>query len=254
MAKKRRRSSSKGRQRRMDESAIRDVRTWFERMLTNAHSALRLASQMSVEECKESNDLFWALAKYAENVQESITQLDSINSKILPRLIEIPVEPEAEGEPAWADLKGMRIRLAHKFWSIDPAVLWATVTRDFPQLITLLSNIRLLPQPIGKQQQFKVPVSREELLSLPTSEGWHRPAPGQAILFLWFDDDGDPQVFRMGVKGPKQLIASASTSMSILGVYGVKCGPEGNEDVTQIGPAVEVGPRPSPINRPSGKA
>ena len=121
MAKKRKGSSAKGKQRRMDESAIRDVRTWFERMLTNAQRALDLASRMSVDDCNESNDLFWALAKYAENVQESITQLDSINNKILPRLIEIPIESEAEGDTAWADLKGMRIRLAHQVsGDIDP--------------------------------------------------------------------------------------------------------------------------------------
>ena len=243
MAKKRKRSSGEGKRRRMDEAAIREVRTWFERMLTNAHRALDLASRMSLDDCNESNDLFWALAKYAENVQESITQLDSINNNILPRLIEIPVKSEAEGDTAWADLKGMRIRLAHKFWSIDPAVLWSTVVSDFPKLIALLSKIRLQPQPLGNQEQPEIIFRGDEVLTLPLADTRNKPAPGDGLLFLWFAEDGDPEVFRVGRKGPRQLLvhASASNPISIEGLYRL----EGGEKVARIGPAVEIEPRRS---------
>ncbi len=246
MTKRRKRSSTKGKQRRMDDSAIRDVGTWFERILTNAHRALDLASRLSVDDCNESNDLFWALAKYAENVQESITQLDRINNKILPRLIEIPIESEAEGDTAWANLKGMRIRLAHKFWSIDPTVLWATVASDFPKLIALISKIKLQPHPIGKQVQPELIFRGEEVLSLPFSDAGNKPALGEGILFLWFYEDGDFQVLRVGRKGPKELLLSSATPMTLVGLYRLNDQPEGSENDTQIGPAVRVGPSIDP--------
>ena len=34
---------------------------------------------MSPTDMNESNDLFWALTKYAENVQEAVVQLDAVN-------------------------------------------------------------------------------------------------------------------------------------------------------------------------------
>ena len=171
-------------------------------------------------------------------MQESITQLDSINNKILPRLIEIPVKSEAEGDTAWTDLKGMRIRLAHKFWSIDPAVLWSTVADDFPKLIALLSQIRLQPQPIRKQEQPEIIFRGEEVLSLPLADAGNKPAPGDGLLFVWFCEDGDFQVFRVGRKGPKELLISSATPMTVSGLYRL----EGGKKVAQIGPAARVGP------------
>ena len=225
----------------MDEAVIRDVRTWFERMLTNAHRALDLAGRMAVDDCNESNDLFWALAKYAENVQESITQLDSINNKILSRLIEIPAESEADGDTTWSDLKGMRIRLAHKFWDIDPGVLWWTVVDDFPKLIALLSKMRIHPEPMAKQGQIAIPFRGEDLLSLPLSDERSKPVPGKSLLFLWFDEDGDFQVFRVARKGPRNLLLASATPMSVKGLYRQEHGSEGEETLTQIGPAGELG-------------
>ena len=42
---------------------------------------------------------------------------------------------------AWADLKGMRIRLAHVYFDINLDVLWRTVTVEFPLLVQQLQAI-----------------------------------------------------------------------------------------------------------------
>ena len=63
---------------------------------------------MASTDMDESNDLFWALTKYAENVEESLVQLDAVNPRVYPALIEL-------SGPTWKGLKGTRSRLAHAF-------------------------------------------------------------------------------------------------------------------------------------------
>ena len=141
-----------------------------------------LASRLSVQDLHESNDLFWALAKYTENVQESITQLDNLNRRLLPCLVEIPVRPKIEGTAAWADLKGMRNKLTHRFWCIDPKILWATVKEDLPKVIDLLSTLSIHPEPVGKGQRLQFTFRGQDLLSRPLLDGRSGPAPGQALV------------------------------------------------------------------------
>ena len=118
----------------MTKEKIAEVKTWIKRMGINLSRAIKLAARMLPADLQESNDLFWALVKYTENVQESAKQLDEINNKIYPELIEI-------SEDDWRGLKGMRDRLAHAFWNIDPQILWSTVTEDFPVLYALVATI-----------------------------------------------------------------------------------------------------------------
>ena len=61
---------------------IAEVKTWLERMQVHAERAISLSGRMSPEDVSESNDMFWALAKYAENVEESAVQLDEIKKDI----------------------------------------------------------------------------------------------------------------------------------------------------------------------------
>ena len=44
--------------------------------------AIALSERTSPADTDEANDLFWALAKYAENVNESVVQLDGGNPEI----------------------------------------------------------------------------------------------------------------------------------------------------------------------------
>lgn len=184
----------------MDSKSIHKVSVWFDRMCLNAHRAAQLASQLQPSDLHEDNHLFWALAKYAENVTESIKQLDNLNKTILPLLVEIPVDSEVEGDATWKDLKGMRDRLSHQFWNIDPDILRETAIKDFPKLVEFLSTVRVVSTPIKKGQIFSTgSFQGSELLNLPEVKLEEGPKPGNSLVNLWFDEeDGACQVFRIG--------------------------------------------------------
>ena len=44
-------------------------------------------------------------------------------------------------EIPWGDMIGMRNRMAHAYFDIDPAVLWSTVSQDIPDLIVKLESV-----------------------------------------------------------------------------------------------------------------
>ena len=133
----------------MDEKKIPTVIEWLERMKVHLQKAIELSDKIGPDACDRDSDYFWALVKYAENVQECVTQLDNINRSIFPCLIEIPDKANTGDDLSWDGLKGMRIRLAHKFWSIDPDVLSATVRRDFPALLEFLNTL-IVSEHIGR--------------------------------------------------------------------------------------------------------
>ncbi|HVY93143.1 MAG TPA: HepT-like ribonuclease domain-containing protein, partial [Bryobacteraceae bacterium] len=41
----------------------------------------------------------------------------------------------------WHDLTGMRNRLIHAYFDIDPDIIWSTTTVDLPPLIELLNGL-----------------------------------------------------------------------------------------------------------------
>ena len=98
----------------MTRADIPKVQVWLDRMRINADRAITLSENLSPDGLKEDKPLFWALAKLAENVEESIKQLDDLCPKIYDCLIEIPVHNVADQSEqlSWQALKGMRDRLA----------------------------------------------------------------------------------------------------------------------------------------------
>ena len=217
--KKNRRSAKKNKPKPMDRMDIHQVKIWFERMLLNAERAVDLGCRISVQDLNESNDLFWALAKYSENVQESIVQLDNINKHILPGLIEIPLASEESGDAAWKDLKGMRSRLVHQFWNVDATILSATVNETFPKLISLLSTLRIPRDPIDTQKPLTGGFAGHELLNLGASDGQESPKPGKSLVFLYFDLVGKPLVFRLAYKDKRTLLVWTSEPLTLSRMY-----------------------------------
>jgi uncharacterized protein with HEPN domain len=49
--------------------------------------------------------------------------------------------PELAPELPWADIRGMRNRVAHEYFGVDVKVLWETVREDLPPLLILLRGI-----------------------------------------------------------------------------------------------------------------
>ena len=144
--KRKQKSSERSSASRMDAQKIQTVIEWLARMEIHLEKAIALSERIGPNEFDEETDFFWALVKYAENVQECVTQLDKVNNSVFPCLIEIPSNPSPNDDLSWDGLKGMRIRLAHKFWSIDPDILWNTVKRDFPVLLAFLKTLFVSPQ------------------------------------------------------------------------------------------------------------
>ena len=198
----------------MDEQEISKVETWLARMRVNVERALDLADKLSSTELDESNPLFWALAKLAENVEESIVQLNNLNTGIYECLIEIPVSglPDQSEQLSWEALKGMRNRLAHQFWDIDADILWRTVTEDFKKLNLLLNSLRVIRDLHRGTDDISVTISREDFNRLPISdEGQVGPMElGHSIAFLFFEEDGAPKGLRVGRSHDDNPLWSAS--------------------------------------------
>ena len=197
---------------RMAREEIAEVKTWLERIQTHAAKAISLSKSMSPADVNESNDLFWALAKYTENVQESIVKLDDINKKVYPALIELD-------EETWQGLKGMRSRLAHAFWNIDPQILWSTVTTDLTKLLALLSTMIVIEHPVGNDGRLDVVFKTERLLGLPDVTPGSVLEAGHSIVVLVFGHNGRVGIFRVGHEGNKKLVVNSNFDMRF-SVYG----------------------------------
>ena len=183
----------------MTAPRIAEVKTWLERMGAQLGRAIDLSKRMSPGDLDESSDLFWALAKYAENVQESVVQLDRVNAKVYPALVEL-------GKGTWKGLKGMRSRLAHAFWNIDPEILWATVTEDFPRLRALLSTIVVVEEPVTeKEGHVSFRMTAEQIFALPTAVPDAAPRPGGSIVVLVFLEDGQVRTVRVSNEGGRSF-------------------------------------------------
>ena len=170
---------------------------WLTRTLLHAERAVELSESLSLERLDESSDLCWALVKYVENVEESVKQLDNLNENIFPALREF-------SEVTWSQIKGMRDRLVHQFWRIDPQILWQTVTEDFPVLIALIRSLKVRPEPIavGGSATFRLSVSDLVALSstntTPYEVGWN-------IVLMVFFDDRQVHIGRVGYEEGKGL-------------------------------------------------
>ena len=168
-------------------------------MRVHVGKAVRLTERMSPEDVNECNDLFWALAKYAENVEESAVQLDNISKDIYPELIELD-------EELWQDLKDMRSRIAHGFWDIDPKILWDTATTEFPVLHSLLSMIIVTEELVDDAGEVLFQWDPDLLLGLPDIEKESITEAGKSIVMMAFDHSGKVKIFRVGHKGNHTLI------------------------------------------------
>ena len=158
--------------------------------------AMALLKEMHEDNLNEEDDVFWALVKYAENVTECATQLDKMNLSILDALDEVPLKSEQGTDLDWEGLKGMRIKLAHKFWDIDKGILWETVTKDFPVLRILLSLLVVSGPSIDPDTpEFSISVKR--FRALPISKMNDEFTLGNSFIFMNFDNSGRAECLRI---------------------------------------------------------
>lgn len=123
---------------------LKQVLVWKERIETNIKDAVECYKRMEENSLFDDKDLLAALARYVENTGEAITQLDVLtHEKLFAMLTEVPVDDDEDGALTWKNLKGIRIRLAHKFWDTDYGIVLSTVRDDFPVLATLFFRLQI---------------------------------------------------------------------------------------------------------------
>ena len=154
----------------MTQQALDDVEGWLSEMRVFTNRAILLAEKLDTEKLSDEDDVFWALVKYAENVEESIKQIDSINASILPVLEEIPIAPQEGNDISWKGFKAMRDVLTHQFKNIDPEILLAVVTEEFPVLNHLLEVLVVGKGTVERDKTFNVRFRAGLFRNLPSFE------------------------------------------------------------------------------------
>ncbi len=101
-------------------------------MLDAAHEAVSFAQGRTRGDLDNDRQLVLALIKSVEIVGEAATQVTESTRQDFP---EIP----------WERIVGMRNRLVHAYFDIDPDIVWETVQGDLPNLIHLLERT-ILPE------------------------------------------------------------------------------------------------------------
>ena len=96
--------------------------------------------------------------QFTEGVTEAQFYADELRQQAVMRLIQIigeaarKVSPEyeqAHPEIPWRLIIGMRNRLVHEYFRIDPRKVWEVVEKDLPTLIPLLETLLPSEEDIG---------------------------------------------------------------------------------------------------------
>ena len=97
-------------------------------------------------------DAIAAISAYTRGGRKAFETNPMLRDAVAARLIQIGQavkDAQAEGldlprvEPgiSWRSIAGMRDRLAHKYWLLDAAIVWAVVRNDLPKLRTAVKRI-----------------------------------------------------------------------------------------------------------------
>jgi len=102
-----------------------DDRTRLRHMLDAANDAIRFAADRQRADLDADRMLLLSLLKCIEIVGEAASRVSAKTQAGLPDL-------------PWPDIIGMRHRLIHAYYDVDPDLVWDTVERDLPDLIVAL--------------------------------------------------------------------------------------------------------------------
>ncbi len=95
-------------------------------MLEAAREAISFAEGRSRTDLDDNRMLFHSLVRNMEIIGEAASQVSR------------ELRDARSGLP-WADVVGMRNRLIHAYFDVDPDIIWDTVTQDLPLLVVALS-------------------------------------------------------------------------------------------------------------------
>jgi uncharacterized protein with HEPN domain len=73
--------------------------------------------------------LLFALVRAIEVIGEAATQISADTRRGMPSI-------------PWREVAGMRNRLVHAYFEVDPNIVWRTATADVPSLARALAHVR----------------------------------------------------------------------------------------------------------------
>jgi len=103
-------------------------RVRLEHMLEAARDALSFAKGRIRENLAADRMLLFSLERAVEIIGEAASKVSAEFQSAHP---DIP----------WADMIGMRNRLIHAYFDINPVIVWTTVLSDLPALIAQLESL-----------------------------------------------------------------------------------------------------------------
>ena len=107
---------------------MRGDEAWLLDMLLAARDAEEFASELTFETFEDDKLRQHAIIKAIEIIGEAANSVSAEARDVHP---EIP----------WREIVGMRNRLVHAYFEVDVELLWATVQRDIPKLISLIEPL-----------------------------------------------------------------------------------------------------------------
>jgi uncharacterized protein with HEPN domain len=99
-------------------------------MMDATRAALRFAEGRTRGDLDSDEMLLFALVRAVEIIGEAASRVSMEGRGELP---EVP----------WSAAVGMRNRLVHAYFDVDPEILWATVSKALPELLAQLETVKL---------------------------------------------------------------------------------------------------------------
>lgn len=103
----------------------REWRTRLDDMIKAAERALGYVQGLTYEQFAADRKTVDAVSYAIVVIGEAANALKDVGPDLAPEL-------------PWADIRGMRNRVAHEYFGVDVKVLWETVREDLPALLAAL--------------------------------------------------------------------------------------------------------------------
>ena len=109
-------------------------------------------ARAAADHLRDVLDAISAIAGYTRGGRKAFEKNTMQRDAVAARLIQIGQavkDAQVEGldlprlypDVPWRDIAGMRDRLAHKYWLLDVAIVWAVVKKDLPGLRSAVEQI-----------------------------------------------------------------------------------------------------------------
>ena len=105
----------------------REDRVRLTHMLDAAHDALAFSAGVTRKDLNANRQLVLAVVKCVEIIGEAANQISPETQEQIPEL-------------PWRDIIAMRHRLVHAYYDINLDIVWNTLQRDLPLLMTALQS------------------------------------------------------------------------------------------------------------------